>query len=89
VRVSVDGTDVTERVFVDSDLPVTGTQAEGFPAVEGLFDLIRSAIEDRAHELDVTYDPALGVPVAFWIDYDEMVIDEELGMTVTEPIEPS
>jgi hypothetical protein len=39
--------------------------------------------------LDVTYDPVLGVPVAFWIDYDEMVIDEELGMTVTEPIEPS
>ena len=56
--------------------------------MEGLFDLLRAAIEGGAHTIDVTYHPALGVPIDFWIDYLENVADEEVGMRVTEAVGP-
>jgi hypothetical protein len=37
-----------------------------------------------AHEVQVSYDPELGYPTDFSIDYEEQVADEELGMRVTE-----
>ena len=77
---------VVEQVYVDSGLPVPPNL--DFPTVDGLFEILRSAYEQDAHEVRVTYDPSLGVPVDFWIDYLEMAVDEELGVEVTEPVEP-
>lgn len=87
VRV-VDGTAV-ERVYVSSGQPVPEEIAPSFPAVDGLFDVLRSAYEDEADEVRVTYDPELGVPIDFFIDYLEMAADEELGMQVTEEVAPT
>ena len=78
---------VVEQVYVDSGLPVPSSL--DFPAVDELFDILRSAYEQGAHEVRVEYDPSLGVPVDFWIDYDQMTVDEELGVEVTEPVESS
>lgn len=86
VRVRVENGTVVERVQVDSSAPVSPTYAELFPTVQGLFDLIRSAHEQNAHEVRVTYDPALGVPMDVWIDYIEFAADDELGMRVTEAV---
>lgn len=88
VRVRVEDGEVVERVYVDSGTSVAGDLATVFPSVDGLFDVLRSAIDRRAARIDVTYDPDLGVPVDFWIDYSENAIDEELGMRVTEPVSP-
>lgn len=88
VRIRVEGDVVVERVYVDGGLAVPAEIAPSFPAVEGLFELLRSAFEGDAHEVQVTYDPVLGVPVDFWIDYVEMAVDEELGMRVTEAVAP-
>ena len=88
VRVSVEGGTAVEHVYVGSGLTVPPGIAGEFPTVDGLFDLIRSAIESDAAEVNVTYDPALGVPLDFWIDFDERVADEELGMQVTEVVTP-
>jgi len=87
VRVRVENGVVTERSYVGSGDPVSGPLADLFPAVEGLFDILRDAIGTGAHTLVVTYDPQLGVPTDFWIDYHEQVADEELGMRVTEEVE--
>lgn len=88
VRIRVEEGIVVERVYVDSGLAVPDEIAPSFPTVNGLFELLRSAYENGAHEVTVTYDPALGVPVDFWIDYVEMAVDEELGMRVTEEVAP-
>jgi hypothetical protein len=88
VRVRVENGVVVGREYVEGGLAVPEGVAPGFPAVDGLFELLRSAYEEDAHEIRVTYDPALGVPVDFWIDYVEMVADEELGMRVTEAVAP-
>lgn len=86
-RVRVQGDIVIERVYVDTGAPVPASFADSFPTVNGLFDLLRSAIEGGAHEVRVTYDPVLGVPEDFWIDYLEYAIDEELGIRVTEEVQ--
>jgi hypothetical protein len=76
------------RVYVDSGLDVPGAAAPSFPTVDGLFDILRDAIQAEADRIDVTYDPDLGVPLDFWIDYSEMAADEELGMEITEEVAP-
>ncbi len=51
-----------------------------------MFDVLEDAIARDAHSISATYDPDTGVPVEFFIDYQENVADEELGMRVTEPV---
>ncbi len=87
VRVRVDGDVVVERTYVETGQPVPAALADAFPAVEGLFAILLSAFDGDAHEVRVSYDPETGVPVDFWIDYEEMMADEELGMRVTEEVE--
>lgn len=50
--------------------------------VEGLFDLIEDAYDRKAHRVEVTYHPELGYPEHVFIDYEEQVVDEELGVDV-------
>ena len=87
VRVTVQGSSVTERVYVDSGQPVSSPFEDFFPTVDGLFDLLEEAFAQDAHDIQVTYDADTGVPIDFWIDYQENLADEELGMTVTESVE--
>jgi hypothetical protein len=87
VRVEVSGATVTSRTYVLGGSPVPSEYAELFPSVDGLFDILREADEAGAFDIQVTYDPLLGVPIDFWIDYSEHVADEELGMRVTEAVE--
>ena len=89
VRVRVEAGVAVERLYVDSGLTVPSPMEGEFPTVDGLFELLRSAIEADAHEVRVTYDPGLGVPLDFWIDFNEMVADEELGIQVTEAVAPT
>lgn len=89
VRVTVVGSLVTARVYVDSGQPVPSPSEDLFPTVDELFDLLQSAYDQDAHEVRVTYDADTGVPIDFWIDYQLNLADEELGMTVTESVEAS
>ena len=88
VRITVYDGVAVQRVFVESGEPVPEDVASGFPTVDGLFERLVSAMEDGAHRVDVTYDPDLGMPLEFWIDHRENVADDELGMTVSEPVTP-
>jgi len=89
VRVTVVDGSAVEHVYIDSGLVVPPVVAQAFPTVDGLFSLLRSAIEGDAAEVNVTYDPTLGVPLDFWIDYNLMIADEELGIQVTEAVTPT
>ena len=89
VRVSVVGASVAARVYTATGEPVPEELAELFPSVDGLFDVIRDALQRDAHELRVTYEPGSGVPLEIWIDYVATVIDEELGFMVVEIVQPA
>jgi hypothetical protein len=73
-----------EWTYVDTGNPLPETARPSFPNVDGLFDILREAYGEDAHDILVSYDPNLGYPTDFSIDYEEQVADEELGMRVTE-----
>jgi len=88
VRITVQDGVAVERVYVETGVPVPEELGSGFPAVDGLFERLVSAMQDGAYQLDVTYDPDLGMPLEFWIDPRQNVADDELGMTVSEAVTP-
>ncbi len=89
VRMTVVGPDATGRTYVSSGEPVPPALADLFPTVDGLFDVLRAALEGDAHRVEVTYDPISGAPIDLFVDYDERVADEELGFSVVESVRPA
>ena len=87
VRVTVDGETVASQLYGDGR-PVNAAAVGWFPSVDGLFAVLLEAFAEDAHEIRVTYDPQLSVPIDFWIDYSQNTIDEELGFIVTEAVQP-
>jgi len=53
-----------------------------YTTVEGLFAIIRDAIQRKAEELTVEYDPKLGYPRSVRIDYLRTAADEEISFSV-------
>ena len=61
----------------DTGLPVQFMPPDAWLTVEELFDAIENALENDAHELEVTYDVELGYPDYIYIDRIEMAIDDD------------
>ena len=83
VRVTVkDGviTDVTELASEVARDP------ELFRTIDGLFNLIQDAYDRNAHEVQVEFDPGRGYPTRIWIDYVQMMVDEEMGFTLLSDV---
>jgi hypothetical protein len=87
VRVTVEATIPTGRVYADSGEVVPAELAPLFPTIDGLFDVLADAYARSAHEIRVSYDEGSGIPVDVWIDYQETMADEELGFSVLVPID--
>jgi hypothetical protein len=51
-------------------------------SIAKLFDVIEDAIAKEAEHLSVTYHPTLGYPTKIDIDYDQMMADEEISLTI-------
>ena len=86
VQVTVQGNTVVSRVYELSGESVPAEFADGFPTIDGLFKIIKDALDDGYDDMDAFYDPATGVPFNFWIDYDRNVQDEEVGFNVDVPL---
>ena len=59
---------------------------ETFRTINSLFDLVQDAYERDAHEIQVEFDPGRGYPTRIWIDYVEMMADEEMGFTLLSDV---
>ena len=55
---------------------------ERFVSVKALFAVLQSAIDENAARIDVTYNAQFGYPEQFFIDYHEMMADEERGFII-------
>ncbi len=55
---------------------------ERFIPIAGLFELLQTAVDQGAHNIDVNYDDEYSYPTFFFINYDDEVEDEERGFTV-------
>ncbi|MBE9227909.1 hypothetical protein IQ264_21025 [Phormidium sp. LEGE 05292] len=55
-----------------------------YDSIDKLFEIIRSALAKNAHRVDVKYHPTLGYPTQISIDYDKLMADEELFLTINK-----
>jgi hypothetical protein len=84
VIVSVRDGVVESRTYVKSGASVAPTDADYFPTVDGLFELIEDARRQGADTIDASYDPARGFPVVISIDYFRKMADDELTYRATD-----
>lgn len=77
----VDGV-ITEAFYSESGEPVTGEMFDYLRTVEGWFDYLEDALQDKPAEFRVDYDPTYGFPTQFYIDGSRGIADDEIGVTL-------
>jgi hypothetical protein len=88
VRIEVVNGAVVSRTYAETGQPVTAQWQALFPAMEGVFQILREALEREAADFDADYDPNRGYPRTVAIDYIENAVDEELSLRLTGFTEP-
>ena len=83
VRVTVKGGVISGVTELASEV---AHDPEFFRTIDGLFDLVQDAYDRDAHEVQVDFDPDRGYPTRIWIDYVEMMMDEEMGFTLLSDV---
>lgn len=62
--------------------PLGPQEAARYRTIDGLFDLVRDAIDYPAVSVLGAFDSDLGYPVAAYIDYEANLADEEIGFRI-------
>ena len=83
VVIVVRGNLVESRTYADNGAPVPAQYDIVFPTIDGLFDTIQKAFDQRAARVDVSYDPAMGYPVSIALDGATNVADDESSYTLS------
>jgi hypothetical protein len=66
-----------------SHSPLDPPSVDDWVAVEGLFDLVQSAIDRDGDVIEVEYHPEFGYPMSAFLDYEQGPSDEELKFEVS------
>jgi hypothetical protein len=77
VRVKVENRVVVSRTVASTGEPLSAVYAELYPDVPGLFAIVERAASD-ADDLDTTFDATYGFPSKISIDWDEIMVDDEV-----------
>jgi hypothetical protein len=77
----LEGEPVEWLYFLSGD-PVAPEWQAVFPPVDGLFDFLDDAIARGAEEIEVAFEPDLGLPTTVLVDYRLAAADEEIGYEV-------
>jgi hypothetical protein len=87
VTIAVRNGKVTSMVAVSNGGPVNREYFTKYDSIAKLFEIVEDAIARRAYRVFVSYHPTLGYPTQINIDYDQMMADEELYITI-ENLQP-
>ena len=83
VNITVRDNRIHSAAFVEGDVPIPlNVAVERYQSMDGLFDLLQSAIDANAHTISAKYHPELGYPTQVWIDYEQRTADEERGFSI-------
>ena len=66
----------------ESEEPALELYPDEYATIDGLFGVIERAIEQKAYQLDVTYDPERGYPRNIRIEYSKHATDDEFFFEV-------
>ncbi|HKG92376.1 MAG TPA: DUF6174 domain-containing protein [Gemmatimonadaceae bacterium] len=75
---------ITSLTYASGGSAVENRYRALFPSVDGLFDLVQDALDRRAAGLVVSYDPQLGYPRSISIDYDAVMVDDEVVLHASD-----
>lgn len=89
VLIRVESGEWSEISLVRDGTPVNRDDWKRYKTIEELFDIIDQAFLQDAKEIRAEYDPDFGYPTSVFIDYDEMIADEERGFNVKLEVQPS
>ena len=83
VAIRVENETVTSVTFVETGKAPEHDGFGRYVTIDELFDTIQEAIDRKASEITVTYDPEIGYPTEARIDYDARMADEEYTFITT------
>jgi hypothetical protein len=89
VVINVERGEWSEISLVRDGKPVKEDDWKRYKTIEELFNIIDQALLQDAKEIRVEYDSDFGYPTSAFIDYDEMIADEERGFNVKLEAQPS
>jgi hypothetical protein len=69
---------------LQTNQPLEISELSPVKSIDQLFEVIERAIDRRAEQIDVKYDPQLGYPTSIAIDYLKLVADDEVGYSVKD-----
>ena len=73
---------ITKGLHAAGSDPNTEIVLEYYRTVEGLFEFIADAIEQKAHSITAIYHPEHGYPKSVFVDFVSNIADEENGFTI-------
>lgn len=73
----------TSITAAQSGLPVDAKYFKKYDTIPKLFNVIKTAIQDKADNISVTYNPTLGYPTSISIDPEQLAADEEIWLTIS------
>ena len=73
---------LTDGVDIATGEALASSEVQWYLTIDDLFDLVEDAYEQEAHSVQVDFDMTRGHPTMVYIDYSEMIADEELGFTL-------
>lgn len=79
MRVTVRNGQVTSVVPEGEITPLPATEAQWYPSIDGLFDIIAAAIALPAASVRTEYDAVRGFPRSASIDYYARAVDDEIS----------
>ncbi len=86
VRLIVVAGVLTEATDLETQEVLEADELQWYLTIDGLFDLLQDAYAGDAHQVDVDFDATRGYPTLIFIDYSEMIADEELGFTLLSDV---
>jgi pimeloyl-ACP methyl ester carboxylesterase len=78
---------IESAILVDTGKTIEEAEFRRYMTIDALFDLIQDAIDRKARQIQVSYDPVLGYPMWGSIDYDLRVADEERSFSAENLVE--
>ena len=84
VRLTVRADTLREVFDLDQGQAVVDFLPGIFLTINELFDFVQIAIDQRAAEIDVSYDMTLGYPIDIDVDISRRFFDDDLGFRVRE-----
>lgn len=83
VSLTVRGGVLISGEYTDTGSTLTIEQLDRYQTIDELFEMIEEAVADNAHQITATYNQTYGFPDDVYIDYREMLADEERGFQIT------